>query len=107
MMRESVKRWIEAGNSWTAVPISLVAESLAQLGEVQEGLEMLENSISLGQDNDVHLCEAELYRVKGKLLLGRSTQSAAEDAFERAIEIAAAQNARSLELRAAVSLAQL
>ena len=107
MMRESVEQWIEIGNPWTAVPISLVSESLAQMGQAQEGLQLLENSISLGQRNDVHLCEAELYRVKGKLLLGGSTQAAAEDAFERAIEIAAAQNAKSLELRAAVSLAQL
>jgi predicted ATPase len=107
MMRESVERWLDVGNSWTAVPISLVAESIAQMGEVQEGLELLETSISLEQSNDVHLCKAELYRVKGKILLGGSKQAAAEAAFERAIEIAGAQNARSLELRAAISLAQL
>ena len=107
MMRESVEQWIETGNSWTAVPISLVAEALAQTGEVQEGLELLENSISLGQRNDVHLCEAELYRVKGKMLHGISKQTEAEGAFQRALEIAGAQNARSLELRAAVSLAEI
>jgi len=107
LMRDSVEQWIETGNCWTAVPISLVAESLAQMGELQEGLELLENSISLGQRNDVHLCEAELYRVKGKMLLGMSMQAEAEETFERAMEIAGAQNARSLELRAAVSLAQL
>ncbi len=107
MMRESVERWEDVGNSWTAVPISMVAESFAQIGEVQEGLELLENSISLGQRDGVHLCEAELYRVKGNMLLGISMQAAAEEAFERGMEIAGAQNARSLELRAAVSLAQL
>ena len=107
VMRESVEQWLDEGNSWTAVPISMVAESLAQIGEVQEGLELLENSISLGQRNDVHLCEAELYRVKGRMLLGISMQAEAEEAFERAMEIAGAQNAKSLELRAAVSLAQL
>jgi len=106
LMRESVDRWIEAGNSWTAVPISLVAESLAQIGEVEEGLSIMENTISLGQRNDVHLYEAELYRVKGNLLLGKSTQ-AAEDAFSRAIKIAVKQNAKLLELRATVSLTQL
>jgi predicted ATPase len=106
LMRESADRWIEAGNSWTAVPISLVAESLAQIGEVEEALSIMENTISLGQRNDVHLCEAELYRVKGNLLLGKSTQ-AAEDAFSRAIKIAVEQNAKLLELRATVSLTQL
>jgi predicted ATPase len=85
----------------------MVAESFAQIGEVQEGLELLETSISLGQRDGVHLCEAELYRVKGNMLLGISMQAEAEEAFERAIEIAGTQNARSLELRAAMSLAQL
>jgi len=108
-IRESVEQWLEQTNPWWALPISLVAESLGQIGEVKEGLKLVEDTLSLGQRREAHWCEAELYRVKGKLLLiiAMEAPSGAEDAFRRAMEIAGAQNARSLELRAAVSLAQL
>jgi predicted ATPase len=108
-MLESVGRWLKKSSPWSAVSISLVAESLGQMGEATKGLKMVEDTISLGQRREVHWCEAELYRVKGKLLLSISTEapSGAEDAFQRAIEIAREQNAKSLELRAAVDLARL
>jgi predicted ATPase len=108
-MLESVGRWLKISSPWSAVSISLVAESLGQMGEAKEGLKMVGDTISLGQRNGVHWCEAELYRVKGKLLLSISTEvpSRAEDAFQRAIEIAREQNAKSLELRAAMDLASL
>ena len=108
-MCESAEQWLEKGNPWSAAPILLVAESLGQMGEVKEALKLVEDTISLGQRRDVHWCEAELYRVKGMLLHSNSTEapSAAEDAFKKAIEIAREQNAKSLELRAAVDLAIL
>ena len=57
--------------------------------------------------------EAELYRLKGELTLQASGQSLefrtneAEACFHKAIEIARKQHAKSLELRATVSLARL
>jgi predicted ATPase len=53
--------------------------------------------------------DAALYRLKGELMFARDGLDAAESAgcFLRAIEIARAQSAKSLELRAAISLAQL
>ena len=109
LMRESVGRWLEKGIAWTAVPISLVAESLGQMGEMKEGVKLVDEALRLGQRDDVHWWEAELYRVKGELLLkgAPDAQSEAEDSFKRAIEIARTQDAKSLELRAAVSLARL
>jgi predicted ATPase len=56
------------------------------------------------------LYEAELYRVKGELVLQsgvRTSDSEAEECFLRAIEIARPQQAKSLELRAVMSLARL
>ena len=52
--------------------------------------------------------EAELYRVRGELLLlpeGREGQ--AEECFNQALEVARRQSAKSLELRAAMGLARL
>ena len=53
--------------------------------------------------------ESDYYRLKGELLLARDPAAGqdAEIAFRQAIEIARGQSARSLELRAAVSLGRL
>ena len=51
--------------------------------------------------------EAELYRLRGEALLGAGTVSEAEAAFEKAIAVARRQNAKSWELRGAMSLARL
>jgi predicted ATPase len=59
--------------------------------------------------------KAELYRVKGELTLARSrvqslgssVQKEVEECFRKAIEIARKQEAKSLELRAVMSLARL
>ena len=51
--------------------------------------------------------EAEMYRLKGELLLQRDNLREAEACFLKAIEISRRQQAKSLELRAATSLARL
>jgi tetratricopeptide (TPR) repeat protein len=109
LMREEVDRWLKLGIAWAAAPISLYAESLAEMGEVDEALKLLDHSIDRGQNDDVHWCEAQLYNIKGNLLLINSieTQSEAEEMYRRAIEISRGQNAKSVELRASTSLALL
>jgi predicted ATPase len=53
--------------------------------------------------------EAELYRLQGELLLARATgqDTEAETCFRQALDIARRQQAKSWELRAAMSLARL
>jgi len=53
--------------------------------------------------------EAELYRLKGELLLAHSAehQTEAEACFHQTLEVARCQQAKSLELRAAMSLSRL
>jgi len=108
-LRVEVNRLLEASIAWAALPVSLFAESLAQTGEVDEGLKLIEDALIISQSDDVHWCEAELHRVKGKLLPGHTTkdQSGTEEAFLRAIEVARTQNAKSLELRSSADLARL
>ena len=108
MMRESVKAQLWQ-NPWSASQISLIAAALGQYGDVDEGLELLDDVLRLGQSDDVHWWEAEFRRVKGELLLLTTPDDpgSAEDWFVQAIEIAQLQSAKSLELRAAVSLARL
>jgi predicted ATPase len=108
MMRESVQSQIMR-DPWNAALISLMAVALGQHGDVDEGLELVNELLRLSQRDEVHWWEAELHRVKGELLLVGKPDgpSSAEVCFKQAIEIARVQSAKSLELRAAVNLASL
>jgi predicted ATPase len=61
------------------------------------------------RDTGVRYYEAELHRLKGELLLRRSASSreAAETCFRKAIDLSRHQDAKSLELRAILSLCAL
>ena len=61
------------------------------------------------QNNEDRVYEAEVYRLAGVLLLQRSAeqQGEAEERFQRALDIARRQQAKSWELRSAMSLARL
>ncbi len=74
-----------------------------------EGLRVLSESLTLVEKTGERWYEGELHRVKGELLLARSSDSPAEAraCFQLALDITRRQQAKSLELRAATSLARL
>jgi class 3 adenylate cyclase/predicted ATPase len=74
-------------------------------GRIEEGLRMITEA--LAGLNQVRHYEAEMYRLKGELLLQRDNLREAEACFLKAIEIARHQQAKSWELRAVMSLARL
>ena len=78
----------------------------------EAGLIRLEEALTAAQSMKEHCYDAELYRLQGKLLLASGANAAeaeieAEAKFQRAIEVSRRQQAKSLELRATVSLAKL
>jgi len=105
----------------------VLAEACGRTGQAEEGLAVVAEALALVDKSGLRVFEAELYRLKGELSLqsrhvkagqGKSkvtnpqpptssTQSAAEECFWKAIEIARKQQAKSLELRAVMSLSQL
>lgn len=86
--------------------LGLLGGALRQAGQSDEGLSALEEGIGLAESTGDAYYEAELHRLKGEAL--RSIDVAeAETSFRRALEIAQKQKARSWELRASTSLAQL
>ena len=90
--------------------LGLLADALASDGQVDEGLRAIDEAVALVEANDERYFEAELHRLRGDLLLRTAAGSppvAAEEAFRRALEIARSQEAKSLELRAAMSAARL
>jgi predicted ATPase len=105
---------------------ALLAEAYAKVGQIEEGLAVLSEALEIVNKNEERIYEAELYRIKGQLTLQqfqvsgfkfqvqespqsavRSPESEAEEYFQKAIAIAQRQQAKSLELRATVSLARL
>jgi adenylate cyclase len=108
LMRDSVASLLD-DVAWTASTLSLVAAAWARHGKTEESLELVTEALTLAQRDDVHWWEAELHRVKGELLLASApnTSGEAEACFNQALDIARKQSARSLELRAATSLARL
>jgi predicted ATPase len=94
--------------------LALLAEACGQMGQTQEGLTPLAQALELAHASGEGFWEAELYRLKGELLLPSSrvpsleseVQEEAEECFRQALDIARRQQAKSLELRAAMSLSR-
>ena len=87
-----------------------LAEGLGNVGQFTAGLEILAEATDLVEPTEERYYEAELYRLQGVLNWGlneSSNSAEVEQCFLKAIEIAQRQQARSLELRATVSLARL
>ncbi len=94
------------GRPWTlAYPIAACTK-LRRFDEVAGMLRAAR--VPIEQNNERHW-EAELYRLEGELVLAQTPpdEDMAKAHFQRAIEIARAQQAKSLELRAAIALAGL
>jgi class 3 adenylate cyclase/predicted ATPase len=88
---------------------TLLAEAHWRRGAWQDGLAAVAEALDIIADNGECAYEAELHRLRGELLLGRSPadEGEAEASFRCARAIAESQSARSWELRAATSLARL
>jgi predicted ATPase len=89
------------------VYLSFLAEAQTNLGQLEEGLAILDEALLLVDETEEHLWEAELHRLRANLLLGLGDEAQAGAVFQRAIEVARRQQARSWELRAATGLARL
>src|SRR5262249_17787627 len=93
--------------------LALLAEAHAAEGQVEDGLHVLTEALDVVAQRGERDSEAELYRLKGQLTLQsrlsspKSQVEEAEACFLEAIEIARTQSAKSLELRAVMSLARL
>jgi class 3 adenylate cyclase/predicted ATPase len=93
--------------------LALLAEAYGKGGQGEEGLTLLTKALEIVYKTKARLHEAELYRLKGELTLqsqvrgSKSKVEEAEACFLQAIEIARKQQAKSLELRAVLSLSRL
>jgi predicted ATPase len=84
-----------------------IAAAHASLGHPEIGLSLLNDAIQTVERTSERFFEAELYRLRGELVLMLGNRDGVEGEFRRALAVARQQQARSWELRAAISMARL
>jgi predicted ATPase len=91
--------------------LALLAEVYGQSGQAEAGLRLLAEALAHVEHTGERFYEAEVYRIKGEILLHAECRvrnaALAEECFQQALAVARRQQARSWELRAAMSLSRL
>jgi len=89
--------------------LAQLAEAYGKVGQAEEGLRVLGQALTVVHNAGGRYYEPELSRLQGELTLVRSAeqQAEAEACFRQALDMSRRQQAKSLELRAALSLARL
>ena len=105
-IRNGITEWTRLGRTYLLpYGFALLAESLAQNGDAAAALAALREGLASADATGQHLWDAELHRLTGTVLLAKNQRAEGQAALQQAIRIAQAQQAKSLELRAATSLA--
>jgi predicted ATPase len=88
---------------------AVLADVCDHLGHTADGIQVLAEAHTLVEQHEERWWEAEIYRLRGVLLLRQTgaSQAEAEAWLQRALDVARRQEAKSLELRAAMSLSRL
>jgi predicted ATPase len=89
--------------------MSFLARAYAGLGQFDEAWRCIGEAMTAAETTKERWLEADTYRMAGEfaLLSGEPDTAKAEAHFERALAIARKQQAKSFELRAAMSMARL
>jgi predicted ATPase len=94
---------------WMPLHLSYLARAYAELGQFDNSLRCTVEGITAAETAKERWHEADIHRIAGEiaLLLPESNAAGAKAYFERALAVARAQQAKSWELRAAMSMARL
>jgi predicted ATPase len=94
---------------WVTYSTALLAEAYRKAGQTDEGIAEVTKALATAQQTECRYYNAELHRIKGELLLTQTAadEQEAEVCFQNALKVSRSQSAKSLELRAAMSLSRL
>ena len=92
--------------------LALLAETYSDMAQPEKGLQVLDDALAVVDRTEERWWEAELYRLKGELLQSAACSMRPATwtpgmCFQKALDISRRQQARSLELRVAMSLSRL
>jgi predicted ATPase len=111
-LRQGLAGWAATGTAtYQTYHLALLAEALGGDGQIEEGLGVLADALARMHSSGEGFHGAELYRLRGEFLLGQGAAEGVcrevEACFLLALALARRQQAKSLELRATMSLARL
>ena len=107
-IREGAAKWTRLGRTFNLpYGLAFLAEGLARHGDRAVALATLREGLETAAATGEHMWDAELHRLTGTVLLAENKRDEGQASLQQAIRIAQAQQAKSLELRAATSLARL
>jgi predicted ATPase len=109
LLQQGIVNWRADGASIN-VPyfLALLAETHGRLGQLDAGLAAIAQAMEVMAQTGERWYEAELHRLQGELLLAAGAPDGSVEAhFHQSLAVARRQQARSLELRATMSLCRL
>jgi predicted ATPase len=109
-LREGIEATLATGSEqWRPYYLALLAEAAGAAGQPEDGLRLLADAQDVMARTGERFYEAELARLAGVLHLAHApaAQEDAEAKMRHALDVARHQDAKSLELRAAMSLSRL
>jgi len=109
-IRQALAAWQSMGaEMYQPWYMGMLAEAYGQHGQIEDGLQILTEALAVTERNREVSYEAELHRLQGAFLLRQTIpdEHQAETCFQQALTLARQQQAKSWELRAAMSLARL
>jgi class 3 adenylate cyclase/DNA-binding winged helix-turn-helix (wHTH) protein/tetratricopeptide (TPR) repeat protein len=109
-LRQGLAAVVAMGHEvWRPFGLPLLAEAAGHLGQVEEGLRLLAEALPALEANAQGDSLAEVYRLQGELFWRQATPDVAqaEACLQQALAVARHQQAKSWELRAAMSLSRL
>jgi predicted ATPase len=110
MLTSGITAWRSTGATlWMPLYLSYLTRAYAELGQFDEAWRSIDEAMRAVETTKESLCEAEVNRMAGEIALNSPEPDAAkaEAYFHRALAVAREQQAKSWELRAAMSMARL
>ena len=97
------------GTLWMPFRLSHLTRAYAELGQFDDAWRCIDEAMTAMETTKEKWCEADIHRIAGEVALKSPEPDAAkaEAHFERALGVARQQQAKSWELRAAMSMARL
>jgi predicted ATPase/DNA-binding SARP family transcriptional activator len=107
-MRQGLATWQAMGTGMSRSHLlALLAQAYADGRQAAEGLTTVAEALTFVEESGERYYESELHRLRGELLRLQHDEAGAEASLRQAIDVARAQQARSWELRATMSLSRL
>jgi predicted ATPase/class 3 adenylate cyclase len=108
MLTSGITAWRSTGaRLYVPLYLSYLARAYAELGQFDDAWRSIDEAMRAVETTKEKWCEAEVYRMAGEIALKKPDAVKAEGYFERALAVARQQQAKSWELRAAMSMARL